>query len=425
MRRRLLLCGCIALCASLLCCSRSPELTTGPWRAWLDSPGGELPFGLELSRQDGELQAALINGTERIAVPRVERNGTELILSIDHYDSAVVAVLSPAGSRLDGEWTKTAGPDGKRSRLAFHATAGQAPRFAPRGSSENARGEIDRGSLQDAPGAIDGRWLADFDREDDPAVAIFETGDDGTVHGTFLTTTGDYRYLAGSFEEGRLRLSCFDGAHAFLFDATLREDGTLAGDFWSRDSWHDTWTARREPEAALPDPFAQTSWTGAIEPAEIVFPDLDGNPRSLADPEFAGKARIVELFGSWCPNCNDAAVYLAELDRRYRDRGLSIVGLAFEMTGEFERDADQVRKYKAHHGVEFPILLAGLSDKDEASATFTAIDRVRSYPTMIFIDAEDNVRAVYSGYSGPATGEAHIELREQFETLIERMLSER
>ena len=264
----------------------------------------------------------------------------------------------------------------------------------------------------------------DFESNDEPAVAIFRAGAGGTILGTFLTTTGDYRYLAGSFEERRLRLSCFDGAHAFLFNARLDEDGSLDGDFWSRDSWHERWTARRDPQASMPDAFELTRWVGGKGLDEIAFPDLDGRLRSLGDAEFAGRARILEIFGSWCPNCNDAAAHLAELDSEYRGRGLSIVGLAFEMTGEFERDAEQVRRYAEHHGLRFPLLVAGLSDKALASESFPLLDRIRSYPTTVFFHADGRVRAVHQGFAGPATGQAHDELRARFRTLIEELLAE-
>ena len=387
----------------------SPLIQEGPWRAWLDSPGGDLPFGLEIHRDGDGLSGFLVNGAEKIEVPRIALTANRLVVSIEHYDAVITATLSPDGRRLEGAWEKTAGPD-ERSHLAFHATAGLQSRFAVGTSSTQAA-------------EIDGRWAVDFESDDDTAIALFERQPDGSIHGTFMTATGDYRFLAGSFDNRRLRLSVFDGAHAFLFDARLRDDGTLAGDFWSRDTWHETWTARRDDDVKLPNPFDQTRWTEGADLSRAVFPDLEGNLRSLADPEFAGRARILEVFGSWCPNCNDATSYLGELHRRYADRGLSIVGLAFEMTGDFERDAQQVRTYADYHGIEFPLLLAGLSDKDEASRAFPLIDRVRSFPTTIFLHGDGRVRAVHTGYSGPATGHAHQELRSKFESLIEELLA--
>jgi thiol-disulfide isomerase/thioredoxin len=291
--------------------------------------------------------------------------------------------------------------------------AGELPRFDPGGKAD-----------ADALARVDGRWAVDFAESDDAAVGRFEAAADGTVEGTFLTTTGDYRFLAGVLDGDRLRLSCFDGAHAFLFEARLAEDGTLAGDFWSRDSWHESWTARKDPTVELPDAFGLTRWVGGKPLDELVFPDLDGTARSLGDETLAGRARVLVIFGSWCPNCNDSTRLLVELDRKYRDRGLAIVGLAFEMTGEFERDARQVRRYAEHHGIDYPLLVAGVSDKAEASQAFPLLDRIRSYPTTIFLHSDGRVRAVHQGFAGPATGTAHEELRARFESLVQELLRE-
>ncbi len=386
---------------------------TGPWRAWLDSPGGELPFGLELARDGAAWTAAIINGSERLNVPIVRQAGHTIALELDYFDASIHAAVSHEGTRLDGEWKRRSGPD-SWAQLPFHATAGHAPRFKPLTISESSASRT----------SIDGRWRVTFDRSRDPAVGLFEQAGDGTVTGTFLTTTGDYRYLAGQFESGRLRLSCFDGAHAFLFDAELQLDGTLQGAFWSRDTWHERWTAHRDAQADLADAYTQTQWTAAVPLADLSFPDLSGTPRSLNDPAFAGRARVIEIFGTWCPNCYDASRYLSDLHDRYAARGLSIVALAFEVTGDAERDTRQVQKYVKRLELKYPVLLAGVSDKSKASKSFPLLDEIRSYPTTIFLHADGRIRAVHTGFTGPATGQAYRSLQAEFESIIEELLAE-
>ena len=389
-------------------------LREGVWRAWLDSPGGELPFELELRTAGPELAATIHNGPERIPFGVSRWDGATLTLGMPHYDSTITATLGEGG-QLEGEWTKR-GTGASWTRMAFTARyCAEAP-----GQASFCRFGARAGALQSP---VDGRWRVAFESDDQPAVAVFEQ-DRMRLRGTFLTTLGDYRFLAGDVLDGALQLSCFDGAHAFLFKARMRADGSLGGDFWSRDSWHETWTAVRDPDASLPDAFELTRWNEQVPLASLAYPDLDGVERSLGDAAYAGKARILKLFGTWCPNCNDEAGYLAELDRRYRERGLSIVGLAFEHTGELERDARQVRRYVELHGIEFPILLAGTSDKADASERFPLVDRVRAYPTTIFIDSTGRVRAIHTGFSGPATGDEHRKLREDFERMIETLLAE-
>jgi len=425
----------------------APELGAGPvmgaWRATLASPGGELPFELVLRRgvrgagpSDGSavlvrgarLSAEIHNGTEVIATGAVELDGEELVIPLEPYDSRLVARIAPDGRSLDGHWEKMAGA-GREARLEFHARAGEAPRF---GVVDEGAGDpgADTGAATDATEALntgraallDGRWAVDFDSDENLSVGIFRSLRDGRAEGTFLTTLGDYRYLAGAFDGKRLRLSCFDGGHAFLFDATLNEAGELAGDFWSRDSWHETWTAKKDAAAALPDSFGLTTWDKTASLADFKFPDATGTLRSLDDPEFRGKARLITLFGTWCPNCNDEADYLAELQERYGERGLKILGLAFELDDDLARSAAQVARYQERHNAHWPVLFAGISDKAKATEALPALDRVRSYPTVLFVDAVGQVRAVHTGYAGPATGAAHERMRERYETLIEELL---
>jgi thiol-disulfide isomerase/thioredoxin len=212
-----------------------------------------------------------------------------------------------------------------------------------------------------------GRWAVDFASDDLPAVGLFDQ-DRTRLVATFMTSTGDYRYLAGDVRiDGSFEVSVFDGAHAFLFRARPTADGGLEGDFYSGDSWHDTWTARRDESARLADEFAQTTWRSQASLAELVLPDLDGRPRSLADPEFAGRAILIQLFGSWCPNCHDETAYLVDVDRRFRERGLVILGLAFELTGDFARDANQVRAFQQRWDVRYPLFVAGPADKRAGS----------------------------------------------------------
>jgi thiol-disulfide isomerase/thioredoxin len=393
----------------------------GPWRAWLQSPGGELPFGLEFRKDDSGWHAAIINGAERIEVPRLTVGPTEVVLQIPHYDSTISAKLLDGGRRLEGEWKKR-GRNDKWTKMAFYADAGDTHRFA---ECKAAGGQRASGK------AVAGRWAMKFTADTDPAIGVFEAGEGVSVVGTVLTPTGDYRYLAGDFcgtqkssseYDGQLRLSAFDGAHAFLLTATTTDGATLSGDFWSGETFHDTWSAKRDESATLPDGFTLTRGVETAKLSEVMFPDLDGKKHSLADPAFAGKVRIIEVFGSWCPNCHDASTYLVELHRKYKGRGLSIVGLAFEYTGDFQRDAEQVRAFAKYHKIEYPLLLAGVADREKASAALPIIDKLRAFPTIILLDAEGKDRAVYTGFSGPATGDEYTKFRTKFESLIEELL---
>lgn len=399
------------------------RLQPGTWRAWLDSPGGELPFALQLIEHEGAWKATILNGVERIEIPKVDFKDGSLILGIPYYDSSIVAKVDASGARLDGEWKKR-GKGEHWVKMTFHAQAGKVERFLPTALGVEACA---------AGGVPAGRWAIRFAGDKEPCVGVFEEGDERTAIGTILTTTGDYRYLAGDVcweptgsekLAARLRLSAFDGAHAFLFSATTEDGNSLSGDFWSGDSYHDTWTGKRDDDAELPDAFTLTKAMEGVRLDGVFFSNLEGQKRSLADPPYKGKARIIEIFGTWCPNCNDASRYLVELHRKYKDKGLSILGLAFEYNGDFARDVSQVKTFAAHHKIEYPILLAGTSDREKASASLPIIDKLRAYPTLLVLDGQDRIVATYTGFSGPATGEAYERFKSRFEAMIEKLLAE-
>ena len=426
----------------------SNPLEFGSWRAVLDSPGGDLPFELSLQAavQDFEIEVAaaaaievplvalkvaakIHNGPEVIPCGEVQFNGDRIVIALPPYDSRLIAQVAADGRSMTGHWEKFVG--GKELRtMPFSARLSDEPRFpyddGPHAFPLVPRKDADSPSdfYLDTAREIEGRWQVDFAADANAAVGIFHAKAGGPATGTFLTTLGDYRYLAGNYAYGHLRLSCFDGGHAFLFDAKMTEDGKLEGDFWSSTSWHEKWTATKDEDASLPDSFGLTTWDPGSDLGDFTFLDRWGNDLGLDDERFAGKARIISIFGTWCPNCNDEAAYLAELHERYGERGLAILGVAFELDDDLKRSADVVDRFRKRHGATWPVLFGTIADKAVASESIRGLDKVRAFPTTLFIDANNRVRAVHTGFAGPATGSAHQHMRERVESLVEELLRE-
>jgi peroxiredoxin len=381
----------------------------GAYRATLESPGGELPFGLELARDASGWSGTLINAGERLPVKDVAVDGPHLSIKMPGYENRLTAVASDQGLRGELVLVKLKGKD---QHMAFAAQRAQRYRFFPATAQASAR--------------VSGRWAVTFTEDDgntEPAVGEFSQS--GTVvSGTVLTDTGDHRYLEGQVRGNELYLSTFDGAHAFLYRAKIAADGTMSGDFWSGTAYHERFEARRDANARLADAYSLTHMRDGLTAFDFEFPDLAGKPVSSKDPRFRDKVLIVALAGSWCPNCHDEAAFLAPIYQEYRARGLEIVSLMFEHSGDFERAASAADRFRRHYGIEYTTLIAGISDKDEAARKLPMLDRVYAFPTMIFIDRRGRVRRIHTGYSGPATGEHHAQFVAEFKSLLDRLLAE-
>ena len=162
----------------------------------------------------------------------------------------------------------------------------------------------------------------------------------------------------------------------------------------------------------------------APEPFRFSFPDLDGRIVTSEDERFQGKVVLIDIFGSWCPTCHDAAPSMVQFYRDYHDRGLEVVGLAYEVSGDSAIDNAQVRRYRDKFGIEFPLLLAGINVTSATAATLPQLEGFTAYPTTIFIGRDGLVRKIHAGFMGPATGAQHDHLIREFAALIEELLRE-
>ena len=399
------------LSLALAACETSPPESAeldGRWRAELLTPGGALPFGLAFAgASEGRLQAWLVNGVERAEIREVRRDDDQLTLSMPALGSVIHASISPG--LVSGHLQMTR-PGGEQQLLPFTARPGDWRFFA-----------------EPVPVAADfsGRWAVEFDNDGERFSAVAEFSQErGRVTGTFLTPTGDYRFLEGEVRERELFLSTFGGGHAFLFRARMDDAGELTGDFWSALHWHDTWVARRDEDAALPDPTAMTPLSDADQPFAFEFPNLQGERVSLQDEYFDDKIVIITIGGSWCANCHDEAAFLAPWYRDNAARGVAIVGLMYEHFGDFERAAGAVGALRDEYGIDYPLLIAGISDKDEAAATLPVIEEIIAYPTTVFLDRKRRIRRVHTGFLGPGTGEYFERWRDEFFVFMDQLLAE-
>ena len=391
------------------CGSRSRELQPGSYRAVLELPGGELPFGLDVAQEETGFVLTVINGEERVRVTDVSVADGQLTATMPGFTNTLTARIT--GRKLKGE-VALLRAGGERQLLSFAAELGPTWRFFEQPVTDNAD--------------VSGRWAVTFTSDagqSSAGVAEFAQSFE-RVTGTILTPTGDHRFLAGEVHGDQLRLSRFDGASAYLYHAKLDDSGRLVGEYWSGMTGHQRFTAERNVDATLDTSGVATGMKDPSQTLQFSFPDLDGQTISLSDPQFAGKVVIVTLSGSWCPNCHDEAAFLATLYRECHAQGLEIVSLMFEHFGDFEQAAAATRRFRDKFGIEYATLIAGTSDRDDAAKALPQLNGVFAYPTTIWVDRNGRVRKIHAGFAGPATGWHHQELVNEFTAFTQELLTE-
>jgi peroxiredoxin len=404
----------VAVCLSA--CDRSTEPLTadgpplGRYRGVLQVAGGDLPFGLELAREDGAIVAYLINGPERARVPDVRLDGSELTMRMPGYPHRLEARFVDARFEGSVEFLR---PRGVIKSVRFVAVPGQSYRFFPKPEAD--------------PQDFSGRWALIFsDDEGRERSAIAELSQRGhEVTGTVLRPTGDDRYIAGEVRGDTLFLSRFDGGSAFLYLGRLGPDGTISGDFHTSSGFHETWSGRRDPDARLDDPARMTGLKPGVESLEFSFPDFDGSPVSYPAERFAGKVVLVTIGGSWCPNCHDEAVFLRELLVGRRGQGLEVIQLMFEYTPDFASAAEAALAFAQKFEIDYPVLIAGTTTDDDVLKKLPQLVALNAYPTLFVIDRRGKIRATHAGFNGPATGSHYEHQNRELTALVDSLLSER
>lgn len=384
-----------------------PPLETGDWRAELQTPGGPLPFTF-LLEQDSTWTLHIYNGEEDLVITETVLRNDSLFITMPIFDSEIVTrIVSP--DSLEGEFRNHARKDHKI--LPFHAGQGPQWRFSPPDSTPMH--------------GVSGKWEVDFVYQDSiHSQAIAQFKQIGVnVTGTFLTPTGDYRYLEGVVTEDSLYLSCFDGAHSFLFKAGPDPEDEwkkLNGHFWSGAHWYESWTAVRNENASLPAADTLTRLKKGFETLAFSFPNPEGKTISLSNPEYQDKPVIVQIMGTWCPNCRDETRFLVDYLDAHPEQELEVIALAFEVTEEQERIDRNLERLKTQMNVPYEVVYAGKAGP-EAVEQLPMLNQIMSYPTTIFIGRDGQVQRIHTGFSGPATGKKYEAWVRDFEELVTGM----
>ena len=324
-----------------------------------------------------------------------------MFLEIADYAATITAAVR--GDSLNGAY-RNVGNRGPRT-IPFRASRGRWPE--------------DR-----APDRFLGLWDATYLGDFGTSPRVFELRNgSGGFEGTIISNSGDYGHFAGKVQGDSFNLAHFDGSFVYMLTGKLQGD-TLRGVFHAGLRTQTQWVAVRSTGRPHLTPPTEVTQADTSTPFRFAFPDLNGKMVTEQDPRFKGNVVLVDVFGTWCPTCHDAAPALTRLYRKYHERGFAIVGLAYEVSGDSAVDGRQLRHYQEKFNLPFPILLAGVNDTEAAAASLPQLRGFTAFPTTIFLGRDGRVRRINAGFYGPATGAQHDKLVAEYEKEIERLLDE-
>jgi thiol-disulfide isomerase/thioredoxin len=388
------------------------KLPPGIWHAEISIDNEHsIPFNFEIGYDDqDQIEMNILNGTEKIKVDHVDFGRNKKLLDTVYIDfplmdSHIKAIYKE--NVLEGFWTVRNRLDYEMPFVAYY---GQSFRF----TTNSILPVMD----------ISGTWQAIFEIEtpdEYPAVGEFKA-EGNYVEGTFLTETGDYRYLQGEVQGDQLFLSCFDGSHAFLFEAKINDDASLLGKFYSGNHYQTNWVARKDENATLTDAYDLTKVNEPDKKLDFSLVNSEGEFISINDSQYENKAKLVLLMGTWCPNCLDESKFILEYLDKNAPENLEVIAIAFERHIEKEKALSTIKNYKERLKIPYEVLYGGYFEKDEATANFQFLDKIRSYPTLLFVDRNNIVTKVHTGFAGPATSK-YQEFIDEFDHEVKAITS--
>jgi thiol-disulfide isomerase/thioredoxin len=406
--KRVLVVVIIAL-GSIIKVAAQPSSPPAGW--WLFSlqreDGFTIDFNVDIKYTAGKPTWYIRNASERLAVTDIRKQGDSLLVQMPLFESAFY--LKQDGKTLRGRWVRATSAGSQVMPVV--AVYNQPARF-----TVNKKPAFN----------IQGKWATTFGEAPDTEPALAELQQQGQqLTGTFLTPTGDYRYLEGVVDGDSIKLTTFDGSHAYYFLAIAKNDSTLTnGLFISGARFKQGWLAVKNEKATLPDSLAAVRVKKGGEQLYFRFPDLDSNLVSVTDKRFRNKVVVVQIMGSWCPNCMDETAFLSDYYNRNKQKGIEMIALAYEYSTDFRRSVKSLGKFRQRFNMQYPILVTGVrvSDSLRTEKTLPSLTPIKMFPTTLFIGRDGKVKKIHTGFNGPATGLHYEAFKKEFYATVEELL---
>jgi peroxiredoxin len=388
------------------------SIKEGLWRGVFNVAESEVPFNFEFKGKDlDHATFTLINGSRRDDF-HVQRLGKDSVfVKMNTYDAALVAKINDNGT-LSGEYRSLV-PNFRGNALPFVAEHGKTYRFVEPGKDV-------------APQAnLTGKWeLKLYSKEAVPASIAVLKQKGNKLTGVVMTVVGDSREIEGTIQGDEFALSGFTGPSPFIIKGKVNEDGTLSGEEGFGIYKNIKFDATKNNDVELPDPYKLTFLKEGYKKLDFTFPDLAGKPVSLNDDKYKGKVVIIEIIGTWCPNCTDQTVFLSPWFNKNQKRGVEAIAIGFEQKDSLAYAAYTLGKLRDKYNIKYDILFGGLADKKLVAQKLPALNKFIAFPTTIIIDRKGEVREIYTGYTGTVTGQYFKDYEKKFNKVLDELIAE-
>lgn len=390
----------------ILTATHAQSLKMGMWRGEIIYDKENVPFQLELAPSGSEVpEITIINGRERRLITNATIKGDSIFIPLDPFDVTIKAAFSAMS--MSGEYIKHY----RNSRMPFTASYGGS-RFSKKSTRPATK--------------IEEKWSVTFS-PDSPSmskgVGVFKQIGD-KVTGTVMTETSDYRFFEGILDGDSIKLSSFDGAHAFLLLGKKTAADSWEGKIVFDNSYSEPWIAKYDDDASIGDPFEVVKLKeGEHKP----YYDLlaAGSGKDAIDPsKYEGKVLLIQLFGTWCPNSHDQTKYLVNWYEKNKSKEVEVLASSYEANYSQEYGLERLADYREMNKIGYDLVLGGRLSKTGAATPFPFMQKIKAFPTLIILDKQGYARYVHSYFNGPATGEYYKAFDVRFNEIIDELLSE-
>jgi thiol-disulfide isomerase/thioredoxin len=385
-------------------CTKQELTLNGVWKLTISLQDQQLPVIISLTQNSNQISGFLVNSSEKIPLEgTIEENKFNIQIG-SHYAN-LQGALTREG--IKGQWVRTNKDDysvlfigRKSSKLSLYK------------EFENQENLLN----------ITGKWKVEIGESKKLGLGLFkQTG--SRVQGSILTSTGDYRFLDGVIKNNVVKLTGFDGVFSFVVEALVSNEKFMAKMYSGKSSINEI-VGVKDDKFTLEDPNSMTKITSSL-PVKMNLKDISGNVIDLDSVEYKDKVKVIQLFGSWCPNCIDETNFFLKW-RKENESSLSsvkFIALSFEKTSTEKEAIKNLRKVKRKLGMNYPIILADFNKTKEITA-FLPLDKVRAFPTTVFLGRDNKVYKVHTGFAGQATGEFFSNFEKDFDETISKLLGE-